>query len=158
MDENEILETAAEEWSGEEGWYDSTPENGYKNEKSSAEQINVREDESGGKGEAGKEEREKSPEYEGEASISKRNAEFVEFIELMPDVSPADIPQEVWREVAAGKRLLTAYIMYENAKLKAELAAERQNHKNREASVSSRSCEGSGLKLGELERLWYAED
>lgn len=96
---------------------------------------------------------------DGEASTrAKRDADFSEFIERMPEVSAEDIPREVWAEVAEGKSLLMAYALHENGRLKAELSALRQNRSNREASVSSRSSEGSGIKLGELERLWYAED
>ena len=92
-----------------------------------------------------------------ETARDTEHGDFAEFIDKRPDVSPGDIPREVWREVAEGKSLLTAYTLYENEKLRAELLTERQNRENRETSVESRSSEGSGLKLGELERLWYAE-
>ena len=49
----------------------------------------------------------------------------------------ADIPDEVWRQAAAGEPLVEAYRRHENAQLKAKLAALEQNERNRQAAVGS---------------------
>jgi hypothetical protein len=86
------------------------------------------------------------------------NFEIDEFLELCPEVNVGDISPKVWEEVARGKSLISAYTRVQNESLRAELEAERQNRKNRESSVSSRSSEGRAASLSELERLWYTDD
>lgn len=67
----------------------------------------------------------------------KKKEEYHRFFESYPDVNPADIPDDVWQQVGQGESLLGAYRSYENAQLKAKLAALEQNEKNKQAAVGS---------------------
>ena len=80
-----------------------------------------------------KEEEEKKKQEEEE----KKKEEYHRFFESYPDVNPADIPDDVWQQVGQGESLLGAYRSYENAQLKAKLAALEQNEKNKQAAVGS---------------------
>ena len=67
----------------------------------------------------------------------KKKEEYHRFFESYPDVNPADTPDDVWQQVGQGESLLGAYRSYENAQLKAKLAALEQNEKNKQAAVGS---------------------
>ncbi|HOL80116.1 MAG TPA: hypothetical protein PLA10_08835, partial [Clostridiales bacterium] len=94
---------------------------------------------------------------EQDAAAEKRHAEIMEFLEAYPQIDPAKIPQEVWRAVAAGERLLTAYRNYELtsenttlrqrvSELERTLEAERKNKENKAKSTGTRSSAGSAPK------------
>ncbi len=85
-------------------------------------------------------------------------SEIGEFLNLCPESQLGDIEPEVWRDAANGMNLFTAYTLRQNEKRRTELEAERQNRKNREASVLSRSSDGRAERMSELERLWYSDD
>lgn len=68
---------------------------------------------------------------------NKKKEEYHKFFSAYPDVNPADIPDDVWQQVGQGESLLGAYRSYENAQLKAKLAALEQNEKNKQAAVGS---------------------
>ena len=86
---------------------------------------------------------------------ARRKADVQEFIESRPDIKPEDVPKEVWAEVAKGKSLLAAFTTYENAKLKVENEALKQNQKNKSTSVNSQTSVGSPTKVDPLVADWY---
>lgn len=86
-----------------------------------------------------------------------RQAEMSTFLSTYPDVKPDSIPKEVWAQVAQGVPLTTAYTMYRNQTLEAELAAERQNRENQRRSPGSLKTEGDGGQ-DELDAIWYSDD
>lgn len=75
--------------------------------------------------------------------------ELLEFVKAYPDVF--DIPNEVKKLMKEGKSLLTAYREYENAQLKAELNALKQNKKN--AATTPGSVGGNATGDEELDEL-----
>lgn len=88
---------------------------------------------------------------------AKRRADMQAFLKTYPDVKPDKISPEVWQRVAAGDSLVNAYTMSENARLQAELAAERQNRETRSRSPGSLAA-NSGTEMDELDRLWAEDD
>lgn len=88
---------------------------------------------------------------------AKRRADMESFLRTYPDVKAETIPPEVWQKVTAGESLVSAYTMHENARLRAELAAERQNKEARSRSPGSLSA-NSGAEMDELDRLWAEDD
>lgn len=76
------------------------------------------------------------------------------FVSVYPDVKPDDIPQSVWEEVSRTGDLVGAYTRHENAKLKAENEALRQNKKNAARSTGSSKTAGSGTKKSPFEAGW----
>ena len=91
------------------------------------------------------------------AQAEGRKKDIEAFFAAYPGVSPDSIPQEVWAAVRSGDRLTNAYTMYENRRLTAELAAERQNKRNQAAAPGSLGG-GSVTEADEIDRLWAAED
>ena len=80
------------------------------------------------------------------------------FQAAFPDVKPADIPAEVWEEVGKGKTLTEVWAMRENARLRAEMEAERKNKTNAQRSTGSRQTAGAADAQDEFDRLWYSDD
>lgn len=76
------------------------------------------------------------------------------FVSIYPDVKPNDIPQSVWEEVSRTGDLVGAYTRHENARLKAENEALRQNKKNAERSTGSSKTAGSGVKKSAFDEGW----
>lgn len=76
------------------------------------------------------------------AKKDAREKEIAAFVKAYPDVK--EFPKEVLDMVEAGENVLSAYRAYENKQLKAELAAARQNAKNRETVVGSMQGDGKG--------------
>ncbi len=95
---------------------------------------------------------------EASAEAEREKNEIESFLSAFPDISARDIPQTVWDEVSRGKSLIAAFYGHERERLRAELEAERQNTRNRESCVGSRSSDGRSDRLSELERLWYEDD
>lgn len=83
--------------------------------------------------------------------------EVESFLKTYPNVKPAEIPKEVWAQVAKGTSLTNAFTMHENAQLKAQLAAERQNKANQQRSPG-RLGGNQSAELDEMDRLWAEED
>ncbi len=86
---------------------------------------------------------------------SKRQQDIQNFVAAFPDVKAETIPQDVWKEVAKGKSLTEAYAVYEAARLRTELAAEKQNSKNRSRTTGSRSTAGESSEMDDFDKLWY---
>ena len=87
-----------------------------------------------------------------------RKRDMAAFLESHPGVKGADIPGEVWAQVAAGKSLTAAYAEHENRQLKAELAAERQNKANAQRSPGSlTNPQGEDIR-SEIDKIWYSND
>lgn len=80
------------------------------------------------------------------SAAERRQADIQKFLTEYPDVSPKDIPNEVWAQVNKGSTLTEAYAKYEAAQLKIQLEAERKNRENRESSTGSRSSSGADKK------------
>lgn len=110
--------------------------------------------------------KEKETEKENQDQEAVRRQEGIKaFLERYKDVKPDSIPQEVWKEVAAGESLLNAYTRYENGLFKkeiealnAKLKAQEQDRKNRERSAGSRQTEGKGQERDAWDAAWYDDD
>ena len=66
-----------------------------------------------------------------------RKQDIEAFYQSYPGVDPKSIPPEVWGAVRGGDTLTNAYTRWENKRLQAELAAERQNKANRDKTPGS---------------------
>lgn len=86
-----------------------------------------------------------------------RQRDIQSFYAAYPGVDPKSIPQEVWAAVRAGQTLTNAYTMHENKRLQAEIAAMKQNEKNRAKSPGSLGG-NSGKEMDEIDRLWAEDD
>lgn len=80
--------------------------------------------------------------------------EVEEFLETFPQVEAEDIPREVWRQAAGGQGLAKAYALYENALLRSQLEALRQNGANRERSLGSLGSSQRAREGGRVEDYW----
>ena len=79
------------------------------------------------------------------------------FLDAYPGVKAESIPREVWAQVARGVPLVSAYARHENQRLRAELAAERQDRANRARTPGGLGA-NSGGELDEIDRLWGEDD
>lgn len=86
-----------------------------------------------------------------------RRQDMQRFLDAYPGVKAESIPQEVWAQVARGVPLVSAYARHENQRLRAELAAERQNRVNRARTPGALGA-NSGAELDELDRMWAEDD
>ncbi|MCL2401952.1 MAG: hypothetical protein FWC90_04845 [Oscillospiraceae bacterium] len=86
---------------------------------------------------------------------TRRDSEILEFISVYRDVTPEDIPPEIWEEVNQGRSLLSAYQGYENRQLKALIEAGTRDQENRRRSTGSRATAGNSRERGEVESDWY---
>ena len=87
-----------------------------------------------------------------------RQKDFNEFLTKYPKVDPKSIPREVWDAVRNGESLVSAYTMHENARLQAELAAERQNAKNRATAPGSMGGSDMETQADLISRYWDEAD
>lgn len=95
---------------------------------------------------------EKSTEKDRE---TERQQSFLRFSREFPEVKAEDIPAEVWKDFAEGKGdLADLFARQENKRLKAELAAMKQNEENRKKSTGSRATAGSAKKSA-FDEAWY---
>ena len=86
-----------------------------------------------------------------------RQRDIQSFYAAYPGVDPKSIPHEVWSAVQAGQTLTNAYTMHENKRLQAEIAAMKQNEKNKAKSPGSLGG-NSGKEMDEIDRLWAEDD
>ena len=95
---------------------------------------------------------EKSTEKDRE---TERQQSFLRFSREFPEVKAEEIPAEVWKDFAEGKGdLADLFARQENKRLKAELAAMKQNEENRKKSTGSRATAGSAKKSA-FDEAWY---
>lgn len=95
---------------------------------------------------------EKSTEKDRE---TERQQSFLRFSREFPEVKAEEIPAEVWKDFAEGKGdLADLFARQENKRLKAELAAMKQNEENRKKSTGSRATAGSAKKSA-FDDAWY---
>lgn len=80
--------------------------------------------------------------------------DLTRFLQAFPGVRGDDVPTEVWRQVAAGESLTTAYVMYENQRLRALVAAQRQNGENVKRSLGSLANPRGEKARKTLEDYW----
>ena len=86
---------------------------------------------------------------------AERQQSFLRFSKEFPDVKAEEIPAEVWKDFAEGKGdLADLFARQENKRLKAELAAMKQNEENRKKSTGSRATAGSAKKSA-FDEAWY---
>lgn len=86
---------------------------------------------------------------------AERQQSFLRFSREFPEVKAEDIPGEVWKDFAEGKGdLADLFARQENKRLKAELAAMKQNEENRKKSTGSRATAGSA-KRSAFDDAWY---
>lgn len=95
------------------------------------------------------------------AKATERARQIKEFQAEYTDIKPDSIPDEVWKAVAGGKTLLSAYQAYdlaqakaEKARIAAELEAERKNKDNAKKSTGSRSSVGNKTNYDPIEDDW----
>ena len=101
-----------------------------------------------------KPEQQKEPSTE-ENKEAERQQSFLRFSKEFPEVKAEEIPAEVWKDFAEGKGdLADLYARQENKRLKAELAAMKQNEENRKKSTGSRATAGSAKKSA-FDDAWY---
>ena len=79
----------------------------------------------------------------------KMHRDVREFLEEFPDVKPADIDPEVWKDVGRGKTLVSAFrarreekLLAENRQLREQLENESRNANNRRRSIGSQRTSG----------------
>ena len=70
------------------------------------------------------------------AEESRKNQEYEEFIKAYPDVKAEDIPKEVY-ERAEESSLKEAYMEWELAEVKKQLAIQKTNEKNSQSTIGS---------------------
>ena len=87
-----------------------------------------------------------------------RQRDIEAFYRAYPGVDPKGIPQEVWNEVKSGDSLTNAYTRYENRRLQAELAAERQNRANREKAPGSMGGNPMDDEASLISKYWDEAD
>lgn len=87
-----------------------------------------------------------------------RQRDIEAFYRAYPNVDPKSIPQEVWGEVNGGETLTNAYTRYENRRLQAELAAERQNRENRAKAPGSLGGNPGDDEASLISRYWDEAD
>ena len=104
-----------------------------------------------------KEKAQTSAEEKAKQAAQARMQTVQEFTRAYPNVDPKTIPQEVWADAAKGISLTNAYTMYENRRLQAELAAERQNKTNK-ASAPGSLGGNTVTEADEIDRLWAEDD
>jgi hypothetical protein len=103
------------------------------------------------------EEKNNSALKESQQKAAERQKDFEAFLAAYPDVNPQNISKEVWAAVQKGESLMVAYTKHENARLKAELAAERQNKINQQRTPGSLG--GNAVKeMDEIDRIWAEDD
>lgn len=83
-----------------------------------------------------------------------RQQDISNFYNAYPKVDPKSIPQEVWAEVKNGSTLTDSYTRYENRRLQAEIAALKQNEKNRASSPGSLSGGDTESQADLISRYW----
>ena len=107
-----------------------------------------------------KQAQEKKPEQQEKPSAeenkeAERQQSFLRFSKEFPEVKAEEIPADVWKDFAEGKGdLADLYARQENKRLKAELAAMKQNEENRKKSTGSRATAGSAKKSA-FDDAWY---
>jgi hypothetical protein len=87
----------------------------------------------------------------------RQRADMERFLQAYPDVQAESIPIEVWRQVAQGESLVSAYALHENRQLRAQLAAQQQDRANRLRTPGSLGGNVSA-ELDEIDRLWGEDD
>ena len=87
-----------------------------------------------------------------------RQRDMRDFIAAYPGVKAETIPKEVWNQVSGGKSLITAWTMYQNQQLTAQLAAQKQNQRNAQAAAGSLAARHEGDGQDEIDRLWAEDD
>lgn len=94
-----------------------------------------------------------SAEPSGEtAESAARDADIRAFLDAVPDADVKNLPEAVWAGVRSGKSLLTAYLLNENAALRAE--AEKRS--GRALSAGSAASAGASA-AADFDALWYGD-
>lgn len=100
---------------------------------------------------------ENSAQAQAKAKQDAFKQEITSFMKAYPGVKATDVPKEVWAQMQQGVPLVSAYAMHENARLQAELAAERQNKANAQRTPGSMSG-NRGQEMDEIDRYWAEDD
>lgn len=93
-----------------------------------------------------------------EEASKKQQESLQRFIALYPDVKAVDIPNEVWQKEAEIGDLATAYTMYRNKQLEAEIAAIKTNEKNAKRSTGSQRNTGAAKTVSAFDEGWDSID
>ena len=84
------------------------------------------------------------------------NNDFLRFFSEHKDITPSDIPPEVIRRAYEGQSLGEAYAVWENGKLREEMAALRQSAEN--AAKAAPSSKGAGNEKRDLIDIYWDEE
>lgn len=103
------------------------------------------------------EEQQTSAQRQAQEARQKLQEDIALFCRTYPGVDPKTIPQEVWAAVKGGDTLTNAYTMYENKRLAAELAAERQNKAN-QANTPGSLGGNAASEMDAIDRFWAEDD
>ena len=79
---------------------------------------------------------------ERSAAQEKARREKNQLQRLRPELDIEALPGEVWEEVREGQGLVSAYLDYENSRLRAQLAAMKSEQINRERAAGTRRSAG----------------
>jgi len=84
-------------------------------------------------------------ENEGRLSAAKKREEedFESFLTRFPQVSPQDIPEEVWRSVSEGESLVSAWLGHENRRLQELLSSEKNRREAENETTGSLRSDGA---------------
>ena len=86
---------------------------------------------------------------------AQRRAELLRFAEEYTELGPEELPEEIWEAFREGRGGLTElYAVAENRRLRQELAALRQQQKNRERSTGSRQTAGRSAAQDAFDEGW----
>lgn len=107
---------------------------------------------------AAKEEAQTSAAKAEQDARERQQKDVESFYRAYPNVKADEIPKEVWDAVFNGVAdLTTAYTMYDNRRLQAELAAERKNKENKAIAPGSLSANPVG-EQDDIDRIWAEDD
>ncbi len=85
-------------------------------------------------------------------------AECAEFLELYPDQSPTDLPDDVWESMRRGIPLAAAFALHERRRTRIEEAARLQDAQNRIRSTGGvETSKGGYLSPDEVRAMTPAE-
>lgn len=83
---------------------------------------------------------------EAQQQEARRRQPWVEFFERYPDLKAGELPQEIYRQVEAGMSPTAAWLDYQNGLLQRQLAAAKQNQKNRQLTIGSAKDQGEPVE------------
>lgn len=87
-----------------------------------------------------------------------RESSIQSFALAHPDLSPNDIPEEVWKDVMVTNNMDASYAKYQAKKLAEENAVLKKNAENKARSIGSMKSAGNKSQRDEIDEMWYDDD